>query len=485
MKKVLLLPALAVGLTCFSQNVGIGTITPKARLHVTDSNVVFSAENDIPVTPGNPPVEGSGRRMMWYPDKAAFRAGFVDLWQWNKDSIGPYSTATGYKTQANGYGAVAMGNKCLALAQNSVSIGADNVASGSQSVALGNFSLASGEYATAIGYRAIATGDYSTAIGPETTATGYAGFSGGYQTSASQFATTSFGYLSKATAAGSTAMGYNTLASGDLAFAIGYETTSRGWMSFTGGVYSMAKAYGGTSFGWCNDTLDSPVISAVNDLDRIFQVGNGSYFNRRNAMTILRNGKIGLGNNNNPSCPLSFPATLERKICLYPGGTGEVGIAVQGAYLQVYTDIPNGTVGIGYQQHSLISGGNPTGFQYNLNVYGNGNAEFRGVLTQNSDIRLKKDITPLHGSLAQLIRLNGYHYYWKDEALDNGLQTGLLAQEVQQLFPELVKTNKEGILSINYSGLIPVMIESIKEQQQQIDRQQQQIDALIKIITKK
>ena len=54
----------------------------------------------------------------------------------------------------------------------------------------------------------------------------------------------------------------------------------------------------------------------------------------------------------------------------------------------------------------------------------------------------------------------------------------MLAQEVQKLFPELVKENKDGVLAVNYSGLIPVLIEGMKEQQQIIDRQQKQIDEL-------
>jgi hypothetical protein len=61
----------------FAQNVGIGTTTPSARLHVVDSSVVFSAAGDIPVTQGKPPVSGDGRRMLWYVDKAAFRARYA------------------------------------------------------------------------------------------------------------------------------------------------------------------------------------------------------------------------------------------------------------------------------------------------------------------------------------------------------------------------------------------------------------------------
>ena len=71
-----------------AQNVGIGTFTPLARLHVTDSAVVFSANGVAPGIVGNPPISGEGRRMMWYADRAAFRAGYVVSSNWDKDSIG-------------------------------------------------------------------------------------------------------------------------------------------------------------------------------------------------------------------------------------------------------------------------------------------------------------------------------------------------------------------------------------------------------------
>lgn len=76
-------------------NVGIGTSAPSAKLHVADSNVVFTANGLVPATPGNPPVSGEGRRMMWYADKAAFRSGYVINNYWDKDSIGNYSVAAG------------------------------------------------------------------------------------------------------------------------------------------------------------------------------------------------------------------------------------------------------------------------------------------------------------------------------------------------------------------------------------------------------
>jgi hypothetical protein len=59
------------------------------------------------------------------------------------------------------------------------------------------------------------------------------------------------------------------------------------------------------------------------------------------------NSRVGIGVNN-PNAPLSFPALLGKKITLYPGATGDVGLAVAGNRLQIYTDNPNADVAIGY-----------------------------------------------------------------------------------------------------------------------------------------
>lgn len=58
-------------------------------------------------------------------------------------------------------------------------------------------------------------------------------------------------------------------------------------------------------------------------------------------------GRLGIGTTS-PNAPLSFPPTLEKKITLYPGATGDVGFAVAGNRLQIYSDNPNADVAIGY-----------------------------------------------------------------------------------------------------------------------------------------
>src|ERR1700730_12391517 len=85
-----------------AQNIGIGTPTPLAHLHVSEGSVLFSAADDIPGTPAPLPTVGAGRRMMWYPDKAAFRAGYIWNTQWDNNNIGNYSFAAGNSTTASG-----------------------------------------------------------------------------------------------------------------------------------------------------------------------------------------------------------------------------------------------------------------------------------------------------------------------------------------------------------------------------------------------
>ncbi|MCF8450877.1 MAG: hypothetical protein K9G49_13475, partial [Taibaiella sp.] len=125
-------------------NVGIGTTAPAAKLHVADSSVVFAANGETPTTAGNPAISGAGRRMMWYADKAAFRAGYVDGVQWDKDSVGDYSVAMGRKTKAKGTSAVALGENTEATGDYSFAAGQNSRASGQNAIALGSNANASG-----------------------------------------------------------------------------------------------------------------------------------------------------------------------------------------------------------------------------------------------------------------------------------------------------------------------------------------------------
>jgi hypothetical protein len=92
-----------------------------------------------------------------------------------------------------------------------------------------------------------------------------------------------------------------------------------------------------------------------------------------------------------------------------------------------------------------------------------GDGFLNGSLIQTSDRRLKKDLTAIINSLTDIYKIKGYHFKWKEEARSKETQTGLIAQEVQKIFPELVQTDEKGFLSVNYIGLIPHLIEALKE----------------------
>lgn len=83
------------------------------------------------------PDEGAGTRMMWYPEKAAFRAGYVNGTQWDDANIGNYSLAIGQNVRASGDNAVALGLRSTAANGSSLAVGEDNTATGYASVAMG------------------------------------------------------------------------------------------------------------------------------------------------------------------------------------------------------------------------------------------------------------------------------------------------------------------------------------------------------------
>lgn len=95
-----------------------------------------------------------------------------------------------------------------------------------------------------------------------------------------------------------------------------------------------------------------------------------------------------------------------------------------------------------------------------------GSVYSRGVLLI-SDARMKTAVTPLTDSLQRVESLRGVSFEWREPtpgaAEPDGRQLGFIAQELAQVLPELVHTNREGFLSVNYSGVTPVLVEAVKE----------------------
>jgi hypothetical protein len=108
----------------------------------------------------------------------------------------------------------------------------------------------------------------------------------------------------------------------------------------------------------------------------------------------------------------------------------------------------------------------------------------------SSDLRLKKDIEPLTGALDLVLQLRGVRYQWREPAereigrdlrLTVGRpQLGFIAQEVENVLPAMVDRPKQegGTYALRETVLLPVLVEAIKEQQQQIEDLRHEINAL-------
>jgi hypothetical protein len=108
--------------------------------------------------------------------------------------------------------------------------------------------------------------------------------------------------------------------------------------------------------------------------------------------------------------------------------------------------------------------------------YFQGNVFVDGIVRQSSDARLKQGISKLTYGLPEVLRLRPVSWRWKDHP-ERGSQLGLVAQEVEPVLPELVSTDKSAdqMKGLNYTGLLPVLVNAIQQQQAQIEQQSRQL----------
>ncbi len=238
---------------------------------------------------------GAGTRMVWNPNKGAFRAGTVSGAQWDNINIAPGSVAMGTNTRASGNDAIAVGNLSLAA--------------GAASTAFGNGTTANGAGSFAVGTNAVANSTSSSALGNATSATGTNSLATGSNSSASGGTSTAMGSSTIASGAFSTAMGVSTTASGDDATALGQQTIASGESSTAMGRSNTAPSFGESVLG-VGATTYTPSVNGVfqfraaNSTDRLLVVGNAIDANnsgavdaaeRSDALVILKNGNTGLG----------------------------------------------------------------------------------------------------------------------------------------------------------------------------------------------
>ena len=105
------------------------------------------------------------------------------------------------------------------------------------------------------------------------------------------------------------------------------------------------------------------------------------------------------------------------------------------------------------------------GYKLQVGDAGDGSEARANAWNSLSDLRFKDNVATISGALDKILSLNGVSFNWKSTGKAS---LGLIAQDVLKVFPELVSTDDQGILSLNYAGLSAPLIQAIKEQQDQI-----------------
>lgn len=239
-----------VGTNAQTGNVGIGTNSPAVRLHVTDSSVLFSAAGTLPASPGGPPaITSPGRRMLWYPSKAAFRAEYSGGTPgFNVNDIGDYSFASGKDNRVTG--------------ERGVAFGGLNTVTGIGSIAMGQANNITGVQSTTFGSSNVIASNWSFATGSGNDVSGDNSFAGGLSSSAT----------------------------GERSFAYGLYTISRGAQTVALGLQTITSYTNGSFVCGANNDTNNATGST-----RIFELGNGaSNLSRSNAITVLMNGNTGI-----------------------------------------------------------------------------------------------------------------------------------------------------------------------------------------------
>lgn len=425
--------------------------------HTTRRNTLTMLKNGTftlrgRLTEGNP-YSGNleGVTLRWIPLKAAFRAGQATGTEWSDAETGYYSVALGRNTRASGFVATALGDGTLASGGASLAVGFSTEATGEQAVAMGINSKAIGYHSFAIS-GGTASGSQAIALGG---------------TASGNFSLTR---NSIASGASSIALGTNAQAIGTTAIALGRQSIAQGTESFACGSFALSKGENAIALGYQAEangyrSLAAGYFAKANNQDAI-SMGNQTV---ANGFVSLSTGILTRASGDQAS---TF-------------GYGTVARAYRSMAIGSFNDsVAGSSLGATVATDPAFIVGNGTADNMRSNaliLYKNGNLTIAGTLTQSSDARLKKDVERIdEDAIEKLEQLNGYHYHWKNEVENPGLQTGLIAQEVKEVFPELVIENNKGEMSVNYSGMIPYLVEAIKSQQQTINDLQNEIKKMKK-----
>ncbi|MBK7884934.1 MAG: tail fiber domain-containing protein [Chitinophagaceae bacterium] len=493
---------------------------------------------------GVPPVSGAGIRFMWVPRKFSIRAGYVEGTQWDLDNMGDgtlgvgknvqasgeFSTALGNNTLADNFYATALGNGSQALGESSFASGFNSVAGGDFSVALGNGSQALGESSFASGFNSVAGGDFSVAMGFTAKAPGLYGVSLGSLNEANIESAVAIGQGNVASNLSAVALGHYTKSSGSASFAAGNGSNASADYAIAMGNNAKASAINTVSLGWNNtasnqsavaigvgNTANNLVAVAIGEGNTASGISSTAFGFHTKATNIYSTAMGGgtlasgvystvMGRNNRAMGDFSLAggdsSTASGVAAIAIGGlakaNGDLSVALgEGVIANAHGSVAFGRFNINAAANPgfpnvadrvfQIGDGTSNAIRKDiLYLTRGGNLTITGNLVANmilypSDLRLKTDIAPLQSVLNNIDKIQPITYYFKDKNnYPAAHQIGFNAQEIEKEFPELVNKTDNGFLSVNYAQMTAVLLQAVKEQQQQIKELQQQIEKISK-----
>jgi hypothetical protein len=146
-----------------------------------------------------------------------------------------------------------------------------------------------------------------------------------------------------------------------------------------------------------------------------------------------------------------------------------------GSAMGLYDDVYNH-----WKFYAILNGASYLGYGsvYNKLETTSSGITVNGDVNSTSDIRYKKNIETIDNALEKVQLLRGVTFDWDHEDFDTtNRATGVIAQDVEKVLPEAVRENEDGFKNVTYGNMVGLLIEAIKEQQEQIDALKKQLNS--------
>ena len=197
-------------------------------------------------------------------------------------------------------------------------------------------------------------------------------------------------------------------------------------------------------------------------------------------LAITAAGDVGLGTTS-PATMLELEAASVELTLDSTGGSGrawELQSTTAGEFEIVDRDAAASRLLINTSGNVGIGTANPSSA---LEV--TGSIEVNGAVVHASDRKWKDHITTIDDAVSKVMHLRGVEFEWRREEFTHmrfeaGTQLGFVAQEVEPILPEVVRTDPDGHKSVAYANVTALLIEAVKEQQAEIARLRAQIESL-------